>query len=252
MTQVYHKRSEVEYIKKTFNGRYDLMIPSFQRYPRLSYEPERCFSMEKHLKQGQILFDIGVSDGWVSALYAKFVGAENMCLFEPSSQAWSNIKADWDANQLKAPKSTFFGFVGDTTRLHPPLPCLEGESLEYQDGWPLASYRDFLAEEACFRSLLSTQNHIPQTTVDDFVALRHIVPNALSIDVEGAELLVLRGARSTLLAHHPLIWMSLHDLNGALTYDYHTTKKEVFQFLTDAGYKMTWLEDYGDSHWLCQ
>jgi FkbM family methyltransferase len=207
--------------------------------------------MEKHLKRGQVLFDIGVSDGWVSAIYAKFVGPENMCLFEPSSAAWANIKADWDANHLKLPKRTFWGFVGDTTQLV-PTELMAGESLEHKNGWPLSAYNANLQEEATFRSLLSTGRNIPQTTIDDYVLRTFIVPDALSIDVEGAELLVLRGAKKTLDLNHPLIWLSLHDLNGALTYDYRTTKDEVFQFLTEHGYKMTWLEDYGDSHWLCQ
>ena len=250
MTQVRHDRSTTKYITKRFNGKYDIQLPTFQRYPRDIYEPERCFSMEQHLKKGDTLFDIGVSDGWVSAIYAGFVGGENMVLFEPSHAAWANIKADWDANQLAQPRDTFWGFVGDTTQLVAPNP-MPGEYAGYKDGWPMAAYAETLIEEMCFRSLLSTGTNIPQTNLDDYVTRTGIVPTGLSIDVEGAELLVLRGAKQVLLAHHPMIWLSLHDINGALTYDYHTTKEEVFQFLTDCGYTMTWLENYGDSHWFC-
>lgn len=250
--QVLHDRATTKYIHKTFNGRYDILVPTFQRYPRLEYEPQRCFSMEANLKHGDVLFDVGVSDGWVSAIYAKFVGAENMCLFEPSSQAWTSIKADWDANGLAQPLRTFWGFVGDTTQLIPSAGTIEGETLECKDGWPLAAYADVLKEEACFRSLLSTAQNIPQITIDDFVQTTENVPDGISIDVEGAELLVLRGARQTLKEYHPKIWLSLHDLSGALTYDYHVTKKDVFDFLKSCGYEMTWLENYGDSHWLCQ
>jgi FkbM family methyltransferase len=234
------------------------MIPTFQRLPgntqasdgnyESNYEPERCRSMEKHLKKGDCLFDIGVSDGWISVIYAQFVGAENMCMFEPTWQVWPNIKGIWDANGLAQPRAAFYGFVSDKTQLIPPNAT---DNFQYKDGWPVAVYCTTLIEEMTFRSLISTGNNIPQTTIDDFVARTGNIPKGISIDVEGAEFLVLKGAKETLLKYHPLIWLSLHDINGCLTYDYGSSKEEVFQYLTDCGYKMEYLETYGDSHWLC-
>ena len=259
MTQHIHARQDTEYIERSFNGHSTIKIPTWSRLPgdtRASdgnyasvYEPERCRSMEENLKKGDVLFDIGVADGWISAIYAQFVGAENLCLFEPTWQVWSNIKAIWDANNLSTPRSTFYGFVSDTTQLVPPNAT---DSFQYRDGWPISAYMTELLEEMTFRSLLSTANCIPQTTIDDFVTRTGIVPKGFSIDVEGAEFRVLQGAVNTMREHHPLIWLSLHDINGALSYDYHSSKEEVFNWLTARGYTMTWLEDYGDSHWLCR
>lgn len=256
MTQVLHNTKDTKYIPWRINGRYSVLVPEFQRAPNghgtMDYEPERTHSMEQHFKKGDVLFDIGIADGWESAIYSQFVGAENMCLFEPSSAVWTNIRSTWEANGLAKPRSTFWGFVSDKTQLKPPAPLIDDETLEYRDGWPASAYRDTMIEEMCFRSLISTANNIPQTTIDDFVTRTNIKPNGMSIDVEGAELVVLKGAKDTLVHHHPLIWLSLHDLSGAIDYDYHTSKEEIFQFLTDRGYKMTWLENYGDSHWLCE
>jgi FkbM family methyltransferase len=256
MTQVLYSQRDVKYIKWLINDTYEVLVPEFQRKPNgrgtLDYEPERTASMEKHLKQGDVLFDIGVADGWESVIYSQFVGPENMCLFEPSSTVWTNIRSTWEANGCAPPRSAFWGFVSDKTQLVPLLPCINDETLEYKNGWPLSAYRDTMIEEMCFRSLISTANNIPQTTVDDFVTRTNIAPKGMSIDVEGAELLVLKGAEQTLRRSHPLIWLSLHDLSGAIDYDYHTTKEEIFGFLTACGYNMTWLEDYGDSHWLCE
>lgn len=254
--QVLHNRQTTKFVKRLFNNRYEVSVPEFQRPPNghgtMDYEPERTRSMEEHLKQGDMLFDIGVADGWMSAIYAKFVGAENMCMFEPSASVWSNIKAVWDANGLETPRHTFWGFVGDTTQLIPREPLMDNEFLGHRDGWPLMAYSDTMIEEMCFRSLLSTARNIPQTTIDDFVSRTKIIPKGISLDVEGAELLVLRGAVQTLLRHKPLVWLSLHDLSGAISYDYHSSKEEVLSFLSNLDYKYTWLEDYGDSHWLCE
>lgn len=247
------KKEDTKFIERTFNGHSKVRIPHFQRLPgnRLAegtnedipYEPARCASMEERLKKGDVLFDIGVADGWMSAIYASFVGADSLCMFEPTAAVWANIKTIWDANKLANPLYTFWGFVSDTTWNRPSA---------YVEGWPASAYGSELMEEMQFRSLLSTGHEIPQITVDDFVSSTNIVPRGISIDVEGAEFLVLKGARQTLVNYKPLIWLSLHDINGALTYDYRSNKEEVFEFLTTCGYKMTWLENYGDSHWLCE
>lgn len=50
----------------------------------------------------------------------------------------------------------------------------------------------------------------PQISIDDFCGKRGLAPEIIKIDVEGAELGVLRGARQTLARHRPLIFLSVH------------------------------------------
>ena len=49
-----------------------------------------------------------------------------------------------------------------------------------------------------------------QVSLDDFCAGRGLAPEVVKIDVEGAEIGVLRGARKTLARHRPLIFLSVH------------------------------------------
>lgn len=49
-----------------------------------------------------------------------------------------------------------------------------------------------------------------QITIDTFCATHKLAPEILKIDVEGAELAVLRGGRRTLARHRPSIFLSVH------------------------------------------
>lgn len=50
----------------------------------------------------------------------------------------------------------------------------------------------------------------PQVTIDTFCGVRGIDPDVVKIDVEGAELRVLRGAHATLMRARPRIFLSVH------------------------------------------
>ena len=49
-----------------------------------------------------------------------------------------------------------------------------------------------------------------QVTLDSFVAKNGCIPGLIKIDVEGAEINVLRGAQSVLRQYHPEIIISVH------------------------------------------
>jgi FkbM family methyltransferase len=176
--------------------RYSIMAPDFvvDREERPHYEKDRFASMEANLKQGDVLFDVGAELGWQSAIYAKFVGPENMCLFEAHEELWPEIADTWGFNRYAYPKASVCGFVSNRTTNGIPRTTKMCTRLQSFDKW---------AE-------IHSRTDIPEVTLDDFVQSTGIVPNALTIDVEGAETRVLEGAEGILKDPRPLIWLSIH------------------------------------------
>ena len=232
-------KSETKFIERIFNGKYSVLVPEWQRLPNLDYEPQRTRSMAEHLVKGDVLLDIGASDGWLSAIYAQIVGAENLCIFEPSLVAWPTIKAIWDVNNLATPRQTFCGLVGERT-----MPPVEPA---HRAGWPEPAYSLNLWEVMHFFSIKDRFDYTPMISIDDWVMQTGVIPRGISIDVEGAEVLVLRGAKNTIQNFKPLIWVSAHTVNGAIFYDYKNTLWDIFEELR--GYQRHWLEVDGDEHW---
>lgn len=199
------------------------------------WEKERFDSMRDNLKLGDILFDVGTEVGWTNIIYAKFVGGENMVLVEPTPDFWPNIQLTWEKNELPLPKATFAGFFGDKTTVKK----LNSKPWPEESGGPII---DKLAYK-----YIHEHKDIPAITIDDFVKKTGIVPDALTMDIEGGELLVLRGALETLKRYKPKLWISIHpDL--ALR-DYGFSVDDHLEFLEKLGYEGQFLAEDHERHW---
>lgn len=224
-------------------GGYSVRVPRFmaeRRGDRSYWERARFQHMERHLKPGMCLFDVGAEQGDISAIYARFAGGgENIVLIEPVPQSWVNIKHIWAANSLSTPRGVWCGFVGDRSWISEYHETPTGS----RDGWPECAYDDKLLDATKFKYIGEHAHCTDSTTIDEFVANTGIVPSALTIDVEGYEPTVIAGAMETIRAHRPLIWASLHDSspngnNIRLKYMGSDGVDNMHRMLTDAGYAM--------------
>ena len=158
----------------------------------------------EHLKPGNVLFDVGAHHGWVSMWALPVVGEEGAVYsFEPSPvnlailewhrninrfSQWiivPNAVSDEDAVEMQF----FLIDSGDSpmnslTTGFPGMPQMEGREIE--------------------------KISIQTITLDAFCQEVGVRPNLMKIDVEGAELLALRGARKLLSESHPAIILAVH------------------------------------------
>jgi FkbM family methyltransferase len=156
-------------------------------------EPKQTSAFVKTMKKGMVFFDIGANVGYYSILAARLVGPSGrVYAFEPLMR-----------NLAYLYQHTLLNRTRNVTII--PAACTDRIALEA-----------FSAGDNFATGHLSQGNEdldgLPVTTigVDEFVQQAGVSPHVIKIDVEGAELSVLKGARNTLRDTKPDIFLSTH------------------------------------------
>lgn len=200
------------------------------------WERERFHSMSDHLEPGMTLFDVGTEQGWCNLIYASMVGPENMVLIEPTPEFWPNIQATWLRNFEHQPQCCYDGLVSDKTT----------DTRDDFYDWP-ASADGPLIDRNKYQYIHDNQG-IPEMRFDDLQVNSGAIPDAITMDAEGAELLVLKGAEQTLRTYRPLVWVSVHPDLGER--DYGVVPADVHDFMSGLGYLGTFLAEDHEQHWM--
>lgn len=229
-------------IKTKVNGRWDILLPEHRAVrpewaSKDGWEKKRLDHLHDNLKfsQGDTIYYIGAEEGDMAAL-CQMWGAK-VVLFEPNPLVWPNIKAIWDANGLEEPY-VFNGFAANKTE---PL----SETLNFGLGFPESADGDIISDHG-FKNLCEADGTIAMVKIDDLVMETRLVPNIISVDVEGAEYEVLRGAKQTLEEYHPRIYLSLHPEFMYEIYGEYAT--DLRNWIKGLGYKETLIDYQHEVH----
>lgn len=216
------------------NGRWMLRLPDFRAVRYLEHpqwEPSMVSSMAANLGPGDVVYDIGSESGDMSALYAMW--GCHVVLVEPNAAAWPNAKATFEANNV-APAGWSVAFAGEERSGMVPVGA---------EGWPPEADGP-IAPEHGTTSL--AHGGAAVTTIDD-LADTFDEPVGITIDVEGAELLALRGAARVLTNIRPTVWLSIHP---RLLPDFGYSKGDILRFVDGAGYTAHLLGTDHEEHWM--
>lgn len=191
---------------------------------RGNFEPECTFLLAKLVKKGDVVFDVGANFGWYSCHFAQLVGETGQVhIFEPTN-VMEELKNNLTLNRFKAKCVLNQIALG------------QNEGIEFlfipkKLGTAFASLR-----EHSYATDKSVKINVSVKKLDDYVSVNKIKKiDLIKMDVEGAEYLVLKGARKCLKQYSPVIMLELYD--GHIKY-FGYSPEELINYLRDLGYHL--------------
>jgi FkbM family methyltransferase len=178
-------------------------------------EPEQTKVFAENIKANDVFFDVGANVGYYTVFGSRLVGeGGRVVAFEPVVRNLAHLYRHIAVNKLKNVSVI-------------PSACSDEISLAaFSSGQNTAmghlesdSQKSARAEDL---TLVST------VTLDAVAGKLGLTPNAIKIDVEGAELAVLRGAKEKILPAKPKIFLSLHS---------EKLRADCLAYLENFGYK---------------
>ena len=161
-------------------------------------EPGQTRAFVNMVEPGQVVFDIGANIGYYTILASKLVGVNGAVFaFEPAIRNIVYLYRHVTLN--KAENVTIVSAA-----------CSDSLSINWFSLGANCAL-GHLAESGFLQGeRLGNVGVVPTVTVDEFVRHTGILPDVMKIDVEGAELRVVHGARDTLIAGSPTVFLSVH------------------------------------------
>jgi FkbM family methyltransferase len=153
-----------------------------------SYEVKKQIEISKILRSGQTFYDVGANAGFFTLLGAKCVGASGRVIsVEPLTRNIEMLEKHLSINGI-----TNVRVVGKAISDHVGTACfsIEGHSTSK------------LSPEG--------QAKIEVTTLDALVDEIGFPPDLVKVDIEGAEIDLLRGAKKVLEKFRPIIFLAVH------------------------------------------
>ncbi len=178
------------------------------------YEYEKQVVFQQSVRKGDVVYDIGANVGFYTLLASELVGSEGTVVaFEPLPRNLALLRRHVHLNGLSN------------------VEIIEGAVSEE------AGTARFAAEGLPEMGHLTDEGgmEVKMHQVDALVGSGRIPPpKVMKIDVEGAELSVLRGAHEVLKQHRPQILLATHGLE---------VHRQCVDLLREAGYALSSMDD---------
>jgi FkbM family methyltransferase len=164
------------------------------RYRHLSWNPEEYEAFRTAVRPGSTVLDVGANIGPYALLFAQWVGPTGRVIaFEPAPDSVAGLREQLRLNDLSDRVEVVQSAVADVV----------GSASFESDG---VSGSNAIVTAATGVRLIT----VATISIDAFCAGHGVRPDVIKIDVEGAELDVLRGARHTLAASPVDVFMEFH------------------------------------------
>src|SRR5258706_899943 len=171
-------------------------------YRHLAWNAEEYAALKHDTRAGATILDVGANVGCYTLLFARWVGdAGHVYAFEPAAASRAGLERHLALNGLSRRVTVRPEAISDQTG---SAPFIDAGTHGANRLVPVATRET---------------RSVPSLSLDEFCGASGISPDVIKIDIEGAELSALRGARRTIAARgaalalfvelHPATWPSL-------------------------------------------
>lgn len=200
------------------------MFIDWSRYRSFVYgtwEPAVAKAVGEIVRKGMTVIDVGAHHGYYSLYFAKCVGPTGRVFsFEPVPENLALLRRNILLNGISWIETFPDAVFSCTKEISFAAP---DESANSGEG--------SLGEGSRGRQIL-----VHAVTLDSFCASADSLPDVIKMDVEGAELDVLLGAKDTLRECSPTLLIELHHFDG------NVAAHPVPGLLQGCGYEVQWIE----------
>lgn len=182
-------------VRRVFGGAYEWILFTYWRYVRITKPKSPNHYIARILRKGDVHIDVGASFGGTTSVARVAVGnGGHVYAFEPQAQVFD----------LLTHKKHSFGWT-NVTLTQAVVGDKDGECVFYEDTTTRMSSlsADWAGGIPCHYSGLSLDSWAERTGIKNV--------NLVKVDVEGAELLVVRGARNLLRQTKPSLLLEINN-----------------------------------------
>lgn len=164
-------------------------------------------------KNGAVVWDIGAFIGYYSMAFASQVGPSGRVVsFEPNPTAVRYFSSNLERNPELAETIQIVNAAISNSDGKQMFRCSD-EFLEAPLGFlDVSGPPSERISPKTYKGFRSIPTDVYR--IDTLIQQGYPPPSLIKIDVEGAELLVLEGAREYLAAHHPVLLMEVHNIKA--------------------------------------
>jgi FkbM family methyltransferase len=171
-------------------------------YRHLAWNAEEYAELKRHTHAGATVLDIGANVGCYTLLFARWIGeGGHVYAFEPAARSRAGLERHLALNG-----------VSTRVTVRPEAVTDRSGNVPFVDDGTHGDNR--LVPVPTGETRL-----VPALSIDEFCEASGVTPDVIKIDIEGAELAALRGARRTIAARgtslalfmelHPAVWPAL-------------------------------------------
>ncbi len=172
----------------------------------MTWNADEYTAFRTAVKSGDVVLEAGANVGAYTLLFGQWVGAAGrVCAFEPDPSAFDGLEQHLSINNLSDRVTAVAAAITDGQQDRIALVLGESSGISRMAGAVDGSG--------------SRVTDVPALSIDAFCGTHRLTPQVIKIDVEGAELAVLRGARTTIaragaslhlfVELHPQLWPTL-------------------------------------------